>query len=230
MAWAAFVKMKNIFSILALLLLTGCQGYKIENGKWSLIQHNEGVGRMVTPVAGADQNSFKPLNAEYAKDSKQVFWETVIIKGADPNSFVCLGQLYAKDNERVFWREREIIGAAPASFQIVDGANLWSRDKQDFYFGEHPLQVIDVASFKIINNGWAKDDKAYYAVPQFSKVGKFDCDYATMKILSDHYAVDKNRAYYGCKPIEGVDVETFRVTDTITAKDKYRKYRGEDLD
>jgi hypothetical protein len=229
LAGTAF-KMKNAFPILALLLLTGCQGYKVENGKWSLIQHNEGVGRMVTQVEGADLNSFKPLNNEYAKDSKQVYWETLVIKGADPNTFVCLGQLYAKDKEKVFWREREINGADSDSFQIVDGANLWSKDKKDFYFGEIPLGVIDVASFKIINNGWAKDDKAYYAVPQFSKKGKVDCDYPTMKVLSELYAVDKNRAYYGCSPIEGVDVKTFQVTGDITAKDKYRKYRGEDVD
>ncbi|MDB6020475.1 MAG: hypothetical protein JWQ04_332, partial [Pedosphaera sp.] len=42
--------MKKVFPFFALLLLVGCQGYKIENGKWSLIRYNEGVGRMVTLV------------------------------------------------------------------------------------------------------------------------------------------------------------------------------------
>ncbi len=222
--------MKKIFPILVLLLLTGCEGYKVENGNWSLIRYNEGVGRMVTTVEGADQNSFQPINGEYAKDNKHVYCEAEIVEGADPDTFVYLGDFYGKDKIKVFRGTREIKGADQASFQIIDGANLWSRDKNDFYFAEHALKVVDVTSFKIINNGWAKDDKAYYAVPQFAKVGKVDCDYTTMKVLSEQYAVDKNRAYYGCSPIEGVDVETFRVTDTITAKDKYRKYRGEDID
>lgn len=185
---------------------------------------------MVATVEGADQNSFQPINSEYAKDNKHVYWETQVIEGADPNTFVCLGELYSKDKEKVFWRGREIKGADPNSFQIVDGANLWSKDRKEYYFGEHPLGVIDMASFKVINNGWAKDDKAYYAVPQFAKKGKVDCDYPTMRILGELYAVDKDRAYYGTIPIEGVDVKTFQVTGNITANDRYRKYRGENVD
>ena len=219
--------MKSPVPFLALLLLTGCQGYKVENGKWSLISHDEGVGRRVTMVEGADQNSFAPINDEYAKDKKNVFWQTQIIKGADPITFLCLGQLYGKDSAKVFWREREISGADPASFQIIDGANLWSKDKNDFYFATQPLGVTDLLSFKIINHGWAKDNKAFYAVPQFAKVGKINCDYSTMKILSEQYAVDKNRAYYDGSPIEDVDVKTFQVTDTVTARDRFKKYRGD---
>src|SRR5437899_2576980 len=60
--------MKAIASIFALLLLTGCQGYKVENGRWSLIRYNDLEGRMATPVPGADQNSFHPVNREYASD------------------------------------------------------------------------------------------------------------------------------------------------------------------
>jgi hypothetical protein len=226
--------MKKIFPLLVLFILTSCQSYKFANGKWSLISYDESVGRRVTVIDGADQNSFVPINNEYAKDSKQVYWETLVIKGADPNTFVCLGQLYSKDKEKVFWREQEINGADPDSFQIVDGANLWSKDKKDFYFGADPLHVVDVASFKIINKGWAQDDKAYYAVPLFKKVrkvevGKVDCDYPTMKILSEGYAVDKNHAYYGNIQIESADIKAFQAKGYFSAKDKYRKYfLGED--
>ena len=182
---------------------------------------------MATTVEGADQTSFEPINKEYAKDNKKVFWETQIVKGADPKTFVCLGELYGKDKDKVFWREREIKDADPDSFQIIDSENLWSKDKKDFYFAACPLGVMDLPSFKIINNGWAKDDKAFYAVPQFAKVGKVDCDYLTMRILSKQYAVDKNRAYYEGSPIKGVDVKTFRTTDAITARDQFKKYRGD---
>jgi hypothetical protein len=219
--------MKTTALFIALLLLTGCQGYKVENGSWSLIRYNEGVGRMVTKIEGANQNSFQPIDKEYAKDNEHVYQDADLIKGADPSAFVVLGSHYSKDGTRVFWYEREIVGADPASFKIVDGANLWSKDKNDYYFADHALHVVDVGSFKIINGGWAKDSQAYYATPQFSAKGKVDCDYASMRILSELYAVDKKRAYYGLTPIPGVDVKTFRVTGTITARDAYKKYRGE---
>ena len=182
---------------------------------------------MVTKVEGADQSSFQPIDKEYAKDNQRVYWEASVIQGADPGTFVVLKWLYSKDRTSVFWREREIPGADPATFQIVDGANLWSRDKNDYYFADRPLGVADLSSFKIINNGWAKDSQAYYATPQFAPIGKVDCDYSSMRILSELYAVDKNRAYYGKVPISGVDVKTFRVTGTITARDANKKYRGE---
>jgi hypothetical protein len=53
---------------------------------------------------------------------------------------------------------------------------------------------------------------------------KVDCDYPTMGILSDDYAVDKNRAYFQGVPIEGVDVKTFRATGPGAARDKYKTY------
>ncbi|MDB6022737.1 MAG: hypothetical protein JWQ04_2594, partial [Pedosphaera sp.] len=174
--------------------------------------------------------SFVAINGEYAKDNNKVYWDTEIIQRADPNTFVYLGNLYAKDKYKVFWREREIKGADPNSFQIIDGPNLWSRDRKDFYFGERPVAVMDLASFKIIKNNWARDKTAYYAVPQFATIVKMDCDYPSMRILSEEYALDKNRAYYEGIPIEGADVKSFHVTGTITAKDKFQKYRGKSVD
>jgi len=221
------LKVKKIFPILVLFLLTGCTAYKVENGKWCWISHDEAVGRRVTVINGADQKSFAPINRIYARDDKNVYFENVIIPGADPGTFIYLGQFYSKDGRKVFWRQWEIKGADPLSFQIVDGSNLWSKDNKDFYFGRSPLGVLDVTSFRIINGGWGKDSKAYYAAPQFAKVGRVNCDYATMKILSDTYAIDKNHAYYCGIPIDGADVKTFRVTGYVTAKDKYRTYNGE---
>jgi len=88
-----------------------------------------------------------------------------------------------------------------------------------------------MASFKILHVGllnyWAKDKNAYYFA---GHSGRVDCDHLTMKILSDLYGVDKNRAYYSGLPIEGVDVKTFRVTGTVTAKDQHREYRGDSVD
>ena len=215
--------MKTKFPILILILLTGCQSYKIENGKWSFVQWNEGVGRMVLVVDSADQNSFTPINRDYAKDRYHVFIWNRVIEGADPITFVYLGNDYSKDNQRVFFQAKEIKSADPNTFQIIEYG--WSKDKNDAYAGIKPLKVVDLSSFKILHvgilNDWAKDKSDYY----FSgHTGKIDCDYPTMKILNGSYAIDKSRAFFDGIPIEGVDVKTFRAIDENSAKDCYRDY------
>ncbi len=183
---------------------------------------------MVLVVDNADQSSFKPINSNYAKDSKHVYLWNRVIEGADPNTFSYLKYDYAKDKTKVYLGGQELRGADPSTFQVIEHG--WSRDKNDIYAGSKPLKVVDMNSFTILHigllNWWARDRSAYY----ISGHGKIDCDYSTMKILGDFYGVDKNRAYYCGIPIEGVDVKTFRGTGDITARDKYRKYRGESVD
>ena len=193
--------MKAAFPILALLLLTGCQGYKIENGKWSYFYHDEGC-RHVTAMAGADQNSFVPINRVYAKDSQNVYWEGDVVHGADPSTFVPLGWEHGRDKFKVFWHRQEIQGADPDSFKII--RDSWARDKMAYY----TIGYMLVDNF--VTDRWVK----------------LDCDYSTLTILSLEYAKDKNRAYYFGSPIDGADVKTFQLTRSGTAKDRYHNYRG----
>ncbi len=213
--------MKTILPVLILILLTGCQSYKIKNGKWSFVSWNEGNGGTVTEVQGADQNSFVPINGVYAKDKNYVYLWNNVIEGADPNTFAYLGKDYGKDQQKVFFGGKELKGADPNTFQIIE--YRWSKDKNDAYCGSEPLKVVDVASFKILHigilNDWAKDKNDYYFDAK-----KIDCDYSTVKILNGSYAIDKNRAYFDGIPIEGVDVKTFQATDGVSAKDRYRDY------
>ena len=223
LAIIAFVKMKKAFPFVAILLLAGCQGYKVENSKWSFVQWDEGRGRTVNEIQGADQNTFKPINTEYGKDNKHVYLNGGIIEGADQNTFALLGNHYGKDGQKVFFQDQQIANADPNTFQIIEYG--WGKDKNDVYCGSQPLKVVDVASFRLLHtgilNGWAKDKSDYY---HFGHTGKIDCDYPTMKILNGSYAIDKNRAYCDGTPIEGIDVKTFRAIDEVSAKDCYRDY------
>jgi hypothetical protein len=215
------VKIKILFPVLILVLLTGCQSYKVENGKWSLVSWDEGRGRTVTEVQGADQSSFAPINGVYAKDKNYVFLWGNVIEGANPNTFVYLGKDYGQDRQKVFFSGKELKGADPNTFQIIE--YRWSKDKNDVYYESQPMEVVDVASFKILHigilNNWAKDKSDYYFDAK-----KIDCDYFTMKILNGSYAIDKTRAYFDGIPIEGVDVKTFRAIDESSAKDCHREY------
>ena len=216
--------MNKAIPFLLLLFLAGCGGYKVENGQWSYVVYDEGSGRKVMPLNGADMASFVPINGEYARDDRNVYWKDSVIPGADPSSFVCLGGGYAKDQHKVFKNAQEIKQADPESFKLLGG--LWSRDQKDFYLGATALGVQDPDSFRKINQGWAKDDRAYYVLRGFLRnPRKVDCDYPTMKILNEGYAVDKNRAYFGGSPMTNVDLMTFHATSDITARDQFRKYR-----
>src|SRR5882762_3456352 len=194
--------MKAAFPILALLLLTGCQGYKIENGKCIYFYNEEG-SRVVRAMNGADQNSFVPITKVYAKDSKNVYWEGDVVQGADPSTFVPLDWEYGRDKLKVFWHIQEIEGADPDSFKII--RDYWARDKVAYYN----------IRYSLVDNYVSK------------KMVKLDCDYSTLTILNLSYAIDKNRAYYTGSPIDGVDVKTFQLTSSLTAKDKYHRYRGQ---
>ena len=215
--------MGKIFPALFLILLTGCQAYQVENGKWNYVQWDEGRGRTATEVLGADSHTFKPINSDYSKDDKTVYHFSSPIIGADSHSFVYLGKNYAKDNSHVYYSAKPIEGADPNTFEIVH-AGL-GRDKKDFYCLTYALGVIDPSSFKLINDKWARDQKAYYAFSSFiNYIGKLDCDYSSMKILKKSYAMDKNRGYWEGIPIEGVDLETFQEVSEVFAKDRYRNY------
>ncbi len=217
---------------MALLFICGCApGYKKEQGQWAFIYWNEGNGRSVALVKEADAASFEQIKPpEYARDKNHVYWRGDIIASADPLTFEPVAGRYTKDNQHVFIDQRIVEGANPATFQKVRGEEILGRDKNDFYYGNEPFHVADMASFKIINDGWAKDDQAYYAYGHFHYTRRTDCDHASMKILNGYWARDKNRAYYQGIPIEGVDVDSFRATGEFSARDNRRTYQGPELE
>jgi len=210
------------------LLLSGCaQGYKNEHGQWAFVFWNEGNGRQVESVKQAEAASFEQLKPwEYARDKNHVYWRGDIIASADPRTFEHVAGRYTKDNQHVFIDQRIVKDADPATFQKVHGEEILGRDKNDFYYGDEPFHVLDAASFEMINDGWAKDSRAYYAYGYAHYIRRADCDYMSMKILNGSWAKDKNRAYYQGIPIEGVDVNSFRVTGEFSAIDNHRAYDG----
>jgi uncharacterized protein YceK len=138
---------------------------------------------------------------------------------ADPATFVFLKGGYSKDKSNVFYGRFIIAGADPKSF-VVLSRDGWARDDHEAYRYDTTLGVEDISTFSVVKGEWAKDSRAYYS--SFLEVqswGKVDCDYSTLQILDGFYAKDANRAYYRGKPINDVDVASFRVIDSHHAED-----------
>lgn len=215
-----------------MLVLCGCAGrYRTEHGQWVFVWWNEGTGRTAKYVEGVDPETFQKLSpAIYAKDKNHVYLRGEVIPAADPASFEHLVGRYARDSHRVFLDTKVVSGADSATFHKLRGQEILGRDKNDFYYGDSPFHVIDLASFKVINDGWAKDSSAYYAYGYFHYIRRVNCDYASMNILNGSWAKDRNRAYYQGLPIEGVDLPSFHACDDLVAKDKNRTYRDPEFE
>lgn len=185
-------------------------------------------------VAGADPATFECLGDDYARDRAKVFWQQEEVKGADPGSFRVVdgSQLHSRDARHVFLGATLIPGADPETFHHIRGRLDWSRDRKDFYDGARPVGVSDPESFTFVNDGWAHDRAAFYAVgpTHHQNFGKVACDVGTMKVLNESYAVDASRAYYGATPLAGADAKTFRVTSIFSAEDRFRKYQFDHAD
>ena len=215
-------------------LLSGCAAhYESKQGEVAFVHWNEGVGRDVQNVKGADTASFQQLKkGDYAKDKNRVYWWGSIITNADPATFELMAGRYAKDGKYVYLDQNIVEGADPATFQKLTGKEIWGRDKNDFYYGNEALHVSDLGSFVILNDGWARDRRYYYyyAYGYIHESRKVDCDYASMKVLNDFWAKDARRAYYENKPIEVLDLASFHTVSEFEAKDKFRRYEDPDLE
>jgi hypothetical protein len=220
--------MRVLFLLIVVSLVSGCAAhYQAKPGGMDFVYWNEGVGRAVENVGGADAGSFQQLKkGEYAKDKNHVYWRGTIISNAEPVTFELLVGRYAKDSKHVYLDQNVVEGADPETFQKLPGKEIWGQDKNDFYYGNEALHVSDPGSFIILNDGWAKDSHFYYyyAYGYIHVSRKVDCDYASMKILNDFWAKDARRAYYGMKPVEVLDLVSFHTVGEFEGKDKYRRY------
>lgn len=213
----------------ALSAFVGCAtGYHKDDGRWTYVDNIPGLGKIAAYIERADQASFKRLKPPaYASDRHHVYWRAIVIEGADPASFRHIKDFYSRDNRYVYWRSERVEGADPFSFKVVDGMRLLSRDANDYYYSTEAVGIRNIGRFELLNYGWGKDDKYYYAIGGVLDDSLVDCDFASMQVLSENYARDSNRSYYRGKPMApDVDLETFRVTALGIAEDRNQQYRG----
>ena len=184
---------------------------------------------------GYDFETFKRLNESYAKDINHVYFCNEILEEADPASFRAFDESYSADNQHVWYRKNIIEGANPQTFVAPEKSNsldvslALAHDDHDYYCGENPLHVVDMASFKRKGGSWAVDRLNVYYIGLEAQIGKDIVpigDYLTFRVLNHFYAADSKNVYYKNKIVEGADPKTFVPLDSENnyGQDKNRIY------
>lgn len=139
-----------------LAILNSCGSYEIENNQWAWVSYDEGVGKRVRYVKGADFTTFEVLkeNSEYAKDKNHVYLKTSIIKGADPNSFKPLKKGYSKDKNFVYLDDIRVVFAKPLTFKILKWP--YSKDENHVFCGTIPIPTKYPREFRVVKSGEGK--------------------------------------------------------------------------
>ena len=207
-----------------LLLLTACfTGYSQNGNKVAWHDWNEGTGRNVHYLEGADPVTFLVLAKDsYAKDKTYVWYQTSRLAGADAGSFQVLSDTnYGKDNSHVFFQDVLIPNADPATFRLLGFA--YSRDDSQVFCGTVPMKVHAINSFEVI----------------MESIGYGGLDFGDLDALKEaiesnnmpHYIVgiggwarDGISYYYGAHEVKGAEYESFIVLNEDYAKDNIKVY------
>lgn len=189
---------------------------------------------------GYDPSTYKRLNATYALDVNHVYYMGKILEGADPSTFKVLSEDYATDMHHVWFNSVMIEGAEPATFVVPDRSiiskimtfgkisNL-AHDAHDYYKDYKPLHVVNMGSFRQIDDNWALDSLQIYYLDDLTNEeikAVSVADYRTFKALNEFYAIDSKCVYYKNNRVEGADPASFAVLkgESHYGKDRHRVY------
>ena len=166
-----------------------------------------------------DVDTFVPIHEHIAKDKNNVYIACTPAK-VDVNDFAVLNGMYAKDSMWVYMilfsgtsgRLRTFEKADPKTFTALEDSNPWrakdanhvySQDyaaysskiisQKNLFPADYVLDGADPATFKIIENKWAKDKNAAY----FMSKAIPGADPLTFDVLDYSHVEDKNFIYWG---------------------------------
>lgn len=165
-------------------------------------------------------NTFKELSDGYSIDSVSVYYKWALINEAKPSSFQIINQYWARDDSSVFLEGQKQDSINDKTFKHIQGK--YAKDEKYVY---HLSSIVNMANPKTVESldywQWIKDDKSYF----FEGKRINEIDYSTFRILENDYSIDKNRVYFRLKPIDNIDVKTFKTTDgTFGGQDKNGTY------
>ena len=200
-----------------------------------------------------EDHGFELLAYGYARTRDRVFHNGVVLAGADPRTFAMVpnGYGYARSADSVYRHGVKLAGMDAATFEIKWPANSTSRDKDRVYYQDRPIRGADPATFEQISSYLYRDRRAVYlegkeivgadpltarhsrlrsyvidAKSVYYQGGRLERDVATFEELQPFYSRDKNGVYHQNRPMEDVDLATFKATSLERAEDKNYRYQG----
>lgn len=204
-------------------------GYFVKNDK---IFYKRGWLGNVLEVKDGDVKTFKVVYKDsyrnsYAKDKNNVYYYNEVIKGADPETFELLevnGVDYiAKDKNRIFLldeggyypdEELDVDKFRSIGYEyFTDDKNIWvvsMTSDGDFLnmIGEDEKWEVDLKTFEVIGNGYAKDKFRVFR----SASSLINSDPDTFELLKPPYAKDKNNCYKYWKIVNMSECEKLKTT------------------
>lgn len=190
-------------------------------------------------IEGADPKTFQYLGSDFSRDDNNVYYFDQVIEEADPQTFMYVGFEFGKDKNNVYRESQILTEVDGGTFEILN--RNFFRDKNSVFWNGHPqpsaISGVDSKTFEIIETGddhnyYVKDKyKVYYIQARiyYSPIMLIEgADPETFELLNPLISKDKSNAYYIGNKIEGVDIETFRLTEgggMIYSEDKNHRYK-----
>jgi len=219
--------------------------------KWESIygKDESSVFRGHIKIKNADPKTFTPLNKEFSKDTKRVFYGSKCeIKRADNKTFTPINSYMAKDKHRVYeyifygdYSCKSALNIIPStdtdSFKLLN--RFYSKDKNEVFFNNTPILNADPFTFQI-SKGYGKDrfgKDSKYVYYEGKIIPKADVN--SFLVLNSTFSKDKNHVYVRSlrkvQILKNADSATFTFgigTCTLCAKDKNYCYdpRGKAID
>lgn len=155
-------------------------------------------------ISNTDSTTFTGVTDTLSKDQNNVYIYSCAIPASDPASL--------KKNELFFFDQHAAY--FPPNF-------TYSNKKPDCVeVVREYVRAANTAQIKFLKNSLWTD-----SVSVFYREKKLAVDLATLKILSNAFIQDKGGVYsLAGYPVEGVDLNTFRILGDFYAKDNYHVY------
>ena len=200
---------RDVVSFRTLQGAAACSGNR-EHCIWGHDKFDYYVGTQATPIA--DSDSFQLIQSIYAKDRRQVYFGSAVLKGADAVSFWGVGGEsgeFSKDAKHVYWHGEVVEACDAATFQLLD--YRYAKDSKHAYFryasGSPPLTLpsSDARTFVVIGPaadgfGYARDARQVYRGGNvIIGAGPVTC---FVDLNNTESASDKHRHYLCGEPVK----------------------------
>lgn len=211
-------RMWMVTALLAVTSLANAQKYenlyKVEDGR---VLYNGHTLREV------HVQTFQNLGYGYAKDRNNVYLDGEVLRYADPYTFRLQGALRGEDRTIISGRGH---GRRAYEHAYEDGyGNAYDRSVYyvttfDVYFNGEKMRGASANTFKVLEEGYAKDAfEAYYYGQKIRGANS-----PTFQVLRGGYAKDAFEVYFEGKKIRGADAHSFRYDGNGYAHDAFRHY------